>query len=114
MKFGSLLCLATGTFDWMKENTYYFFGPISMVRFLATATGAVTAGLLSMPFDTVRSRLHTMRPLPNGQLPYLGFFDCFMKIWKYECSFEKQSNFCAFYSGGQAYFGRLFVIGLFS
>lgn len=36
------------------------------------------------------------------------------KILKYECSSDKQANFCAFYTGGQAYFARLFVIALAS
>lgn len=50
---------AAGAYDWMKENTYYFFGPISAVRILATTAGVATAMALSMPFDTVRTRLHT-------------------------------------------------------
>ena len=77
LKLGGLVAVSTGVFDWLKENTYYFTGPISLVRILATAGGVVTAGLLSMPFDTVRNRLHTMRPLPNGQMPYEGTLDCF-------------------------------------
>lgn len=114
LKLAGLVAVSTGVYDWLKENTYYFTGPISLVRILATAGGVATAGLLSMPFDTVRTRLHTMRPLPNGQMPYDNTFDCFMKIVKYECSFKKQSNYAAFYSGGQAYFARLFAIAMIS
>ena len=114
LKLAGLVAVSTGVYDWLKENTYYFTGPVSLVRILATAGGVATAGLLSMPFDTIRTRLHTMRPLPNGQLPYDGTLDCLLKIWKYECSFSKQSNLAAFYSGGQAYFARLFVIAMLS
>ena len=94
----------------MKENTYYFFGPILLVRLVATTAGVATAMALSMPFDTVRTRLHTMRPLPNGQMPYSGTLDCLGKILKYECCWEKYNNFGSFYTGGQAYFARLWVI----
>ena len=55
---------------------------------------------LSMPFDTIRTRLHTMRPLPNGVMPYTGTLDCLCKIIKYECCPDKQANFGAFYTGG--------------
>ena len=59
------------------------------MRFSATLAGVFTAFALSMPFDTVKTRLHTMRPLPNGKLPYTGTMDCFMKIIKYECDKHK-------------------------
>lgn len=50
----------------MKENMFYYFGPITLNRIVGTAVGSGVAALLSMPFDTVATRLHTMRPLPNG------------------------------------------------
>jgi len=60
----------TSIFDLIKENTYYFLGPSMFNRLIATA-GAVTVGtIFSMPFDMVRVRLQTMRPLPNGLYPY--------------------------------------------
>ena len=55
-----------------------------------------------------------MRPLPNGVYPYYGTVDCFAKILKYECCQHKQANFGAFYTGGQAYFVRLYAIALAS
>jgi hypothetical protein len=100
LKIAGILGLATGAYDWVKENTYYFFGPITMVRILATTAGVATATALSMPFDTIRNRLHTMRPLPNGKMPYNGTLDCFNKIVKYECNFLKYNNFGSFYTGG--------------
>lgn len=53
-----------------------------------------------MPFDTIKTRLHTMRPLPNGVLPYKGTWDCLMKIVKHECDKHKYANYGAFYTGG--------------
>jgi dTDP-D-glucose 4,6-dehydratase len=67
-------------YDWIKENSWYWFGPISMNRILGTTVGVAVAGTLSMPFDTVRTRMHTMRPLPNGRMPYDNSVDCFRKI----------------------------------
>lgn len=75
-----MVSIASGCYDWIKENSWYFFGPISMNRILGTTVGVAAAGALSMPFDTVRTRMHTMRPLPNGRLPYDSSFDCFRKI----------------------------------
>jgi len=114
LRIAGLISAASGTYDWLKENTYYFFGPILLTRLVATTGGVAAAMALSMPFDTVRTRLHTMRPLPNGELPYHGTFDAFGKILKYECCWEKYNNFGSFYTGGQAYFARLWVIAFAS
>lgn len=114
LKLGGMVSVASGTFDWMKENSYYFFGPVSLNRLLATGVGTATAMVLSMPFDTIRTRLHTMRPLPNGVYPYNGTLDAMHKIVKYECSGAKQANYGAFLTGGQAYFVRLYLVALLS
>jgi len=114
LKLAGLVSVASGTYDWFKENSYYFFGPVSLNRLVGTGIGVATAMVLSMPFDAVRTRLHTMRPLPNGQYPYNGFLDCFMKMIRYECQPKKFSNFGTFYTGGQAYFARLYGIALVS
>lgn len=65
LKFSALVA-GGGVYDWVKENMYYFFGPVSFNRIVGTAAGVGTAVALSMPFDTVATRMHTMRPLPNG------------------------------------------------
>lgn len=114
MKLSGIVCCAAGVNDWLKENTYYFFGPISLTRIVGTTGGVAAAQILSQPFDMIKTRLHTMRPLPNGVYPYRDTIDCFIKICKYECSFKKQSNLCAFYSGGQHYFLRLWTIAFAS
>jgi hypothetical protein len=65
LKFGALVSGA-GVYDYVKENMFYFFGPIHLNRLIGTAAGVATAMLLSMPFDAVATRMHTMRPLPTG------------------------------------------------
>lgn len=89
LKLAGMVSVASGCYDWMKENMFYFFGPISMNRIVGTTVGVAAATALSMPFDAVATRLQTMRPLPNGAMPYNGTADCFIKIIKFECSFEK-------------------------
>jgi dicarboxylate transporter 10 len=92
LKLAAICSSMTSLFDWCKENSYYFFGPHWINRLWATAV-AVTAGtVVSMPFDMIRTRLHTMRPLPNGKMPYDHTFDCFFKIFRYECNAKYGSN----------------------
>jgi len=105
---------ATGAYDYMKENMFYFFGPIPANRYVATTAGVATAMVLSMPFDTIRTRLHTMRPLPNGKMPYNDALDCYLKMIKFEAQQKNHSNLGCFYTGGQPYFARLWVIAIMS
>lgn len=112
LKFAGLVSVGSGCYDWVKENLFYFFGPISALRLIGTAAGVAAAMAVSMPFDAVATRLHTMRPLPNGELPYNNTLDCMGKMMKYECSFDHYSNLGAFYSGGQAYFARYYLIAI--
>lgn len=114
LKISGILMCAAGINDWLKENTYYIFGPIPLTRIVGTTGGVAAAGVLSMPFDTIKTRMHTMRPLPNGMYPYTNSVDCCAKILKFECSRAKQGNLCSFYTGGQAYFTRLWVIAMAS
>ena len=114
LKLAGIVSLASGIMDFMKENTYFFFGPMPLTRLVGVTAGCATAMTLSMPFDAIRTRLHTMRPLPNGELPYSGTMDCFNKMIKYEARWDKQSNYGVFYTGGQSYFVRLFLISWLS
>lgn len=110
LKIGTMISSMTHVNDWCKENSYFFLGPHFINRLWATA-GAVGAGtLVSMPFDTIRMRLSTMRPLPNGKMPYENMMDCAIKIAKYESSLDKNSNGQSLYSGFYAYYARWFVI----
>jgi len=110
LKYMGLISLASGFNDWMKEQSYYFLGPIMATRIAGTALGVVVATAISMPFDTLRTRMHTMRPLPNGEMPYKDTLDCFTKIVRHECNFDKHNNFGSFYTGCQPYFLRLLLI----
>lgn len=79
-KIAALCSSMTSVFDWIKENLYFFLGPSAINRFLATAVAVSIGTLVSMPFDLVRLRLHTMRPLPNGVFPYANTLDCLAKV----------------------------------
>lgn len=100
----------TGIYDLCKENSYFFFGPHWINRLWSTAVACLVGTLASMPFDMIRVRLHTMRPLPNGTYPYNGMLDCFQKIFRYECNSKYFGNFQSFYAGLEAYYLRLFLV----
>lgn len=110
LKLATICSSMTSIYDLCKENSYYFFGPHWINRFWATAVAVTMGTAVSMPFDMIRTRLHTMRALPNGEMPYSGFVDCFTKIAKYECNTKYGSNFQSFYAGLEAYWIRLFLI----
>lgn len=63
-----------------------------------------------MPFDYIRVKLYTQRPLPNGVWPYKGFTDCLSKTMQYEANTKNHGNFQCFYAGFMPYYARLFVI----
>jgi solute carrier family 25 (adenine nucleotide translocator) protein 4/5/6/31 len=52
----------------------------SSSKFAAAQTSAITAGLASHPFDTVRRRLQMQSEKPVDQWVYKGTMDCFNKI----------------------------------
>lgn len=80
LKLGLLCSSMAGMFDLCKENSYFFFGPHWINRIWSTVVACLVGTLVSMPFDNIRTRLHTMRPLPNGVLPYNGTLDCLQKV----------------------------------
>lgn len=110
LKLGALCASMTCVYDWCKENSYFFLGPSWINRFWATATVVAIGTAVSMPFDTIRTRMHTMRPLPAGMLPYDSSYDCFKKMLKYEGNPRWHGNLGCFFTGGQAYGIRLFAI----
>jgi Mitochondrial carrier protein len=109
-KLAAICSSMTSIFDWCKENSYYFFGPHWINRFWATAVAVTVGTVTSMPFDMIRTRLHTMRALPTGEMPYTNTFDCLAKIVRYECNTKYGSNLQSFYAGLEAYWLRLFLI----
>jgi solute carrier family 25 oxoglutarate transporter 11 len=110
LKLAMLCTTMSGFYDLCKENSYYFFGPHWINRLWSTVIACLVGTLASMPFDHIRTRMHTMRPLPNGVMPYANSFDCLQKILRYECNSKYSSNFQSFYAGLEAYFLRLFLI----
>lgn len=109
-KLAALCASMTCVYDWCKENSYYFLGPHWMNRLWATGVAVGLGTAVSMPFDTVRTRMHTMRPLPNGEMPYTSSFDCAKKMIFYEGAVRWSGNMGCFFTGGTAYGGRLFLI----
>jgi hypothetical protein len=83
-------------------------------RIVATLVASLVASTISMPFDTLRMRLYTQRPLPNGKWPYEGSLDCLSKIIKYEANIKNNGNLQCLYPGFLPYFGRFFLIALVS
>lgn len=114
LKLGAICSSMTLIYDLCKENSYFFFGPHWINRFWSTAIAATVGTVVSMPFDMIRTRLHTMRPLPTGQMPYKNTLDCLEKIIRYECNTKYSSNLQSLYAGLEAYWLRLFLICYFS
>jgi hypothetical protein len=110
LKLAALCASMTNSYDWCKENSYYFLGPSWINRFWATGVAAGLGTAFALPFDAIRQRMHTMRPLPDGRMPYKNSFDCMNKMLHYEGNYKHQSNLNTFYAGGQAFAVRLFAI----
>lgn len=79
IKIGALCASMTNVYDWCKENSYFFLGPSWINRFWATAAATGCGVLFSLPADAIRTRMHTMRPLPDGRMPYKNSMDCLIK-----------------------------------
>ena len=80
LKLAMICSSMSGIYDLCKENSYYFLGPHWINRLWSTVVACLVGTLASLPFDQVRTRLHTMRPLPNGVYPYNGTLDCLTKV----------------------------------
>ena len=51
LKLAMLCSSMTGIYDYVKESSYYFFGPHWMNRIGGTAVACLVGTLASMPFD---------------------------------------------------------------
>ena len=96
---GVSLCSMSYIYDQFKELLYFWFGPTQWLRPLALFPTAFFGTAMYLPFDNCKVRLHTMRALPTGEMPYNGLLDCASKIIKYECQINKLSNIFAFHNG---------------
>jgi len=110
LKLGTLACSMSHIFDLCKENSYFFFGPCWVNRLWSCVVATLIGATVSLPFDMIKLRLHVMRSLPDGRLPYSGTVDCLIKILKYECNHEKGANMASLLAGGYMYWARLFGI----
>lgn len=61
LKLGAICASMTSIFDLCKENSYYFLGPHWFNRLWSTIIATTIGTAVSMPFDMIRTRLHTMR-----------------------------------------------------
>lgn len=109
-RLAAICASMTNAYDWCKENSYFFLGPSWINRFWSTAVAAGLGTVTALPFDAIRVRMHTMRPLPDGRLPYWSSYDCAKKMLNYEGSAKYSSNFNCFFAGGQAFYFRLYAI----
>ena len=75
-----LNCSMSSVYDFLKEYLYYFFGPPAWLRPLCLLPTAAVGAAAFLPFDNIKVRMHNMRALPNGQMPYTGFRDALMKV----------------------------------
>ena len=110
LRIGAICASMTNVYDWCKENSYFFLGPSWINRLWATGAACAVGTVASMPFDAVRVRMQTMRPLPDGQMPYKNSWDCAIKMYTYEGRMKYHSNYGCFFAGGQAYGARMFLI----
>lgn len=59
LKIAMLLSSMTTVYDFMKENCYFWLGPSWINRFVSTLVASLLGFATSMPFDTIRVRMHT-------------------------------------------------------
>lgn len=81
ISFGALNASMSSFYDYLKEYLYYFFGPPKWLRPLVLLPTAALGAACYLPFDNIKVRMHTMRALPNGQLPYEGVVDALSKVY---------------------------------
>lgn len=86
-------------YDYLKEYWYYFFGPPVWLRPTVLLPVSALGTFLYLPFDNLKVRLHTMTKLPNGQFPYAGLKDAFIKAFDYECAVSQHSSILALHTG---------------
>jgi hypothetical protein len=111
--FGALNASMSGIYDYLKEYLYYFFGPPKWLRPLVLIPTAAIGAAAYLPFDNIKVRLHTMRALPNGQLPYLGVRDGLGKVLSFEGNSFSYSSAVCLLSGYVPTYVRLYFTLLF-
>lgn len=106
---GMLHASMSSVYDWLKEYCYWFAGPTDWLRAVCLAPTALLGLALFMPFDNMKTRYHTMTPLPNGELPYRFLPIDMFRIGAYEGNKKKYSGANLWFSGGLPAFLKLFT-----
>lgn len=107
--YGILNSSMSSFYDYLKEYAYWIFGAAEYLRPMILLPTVFLGVCLYLPFDNVKVRFHTMTPLPNGEMPYKGFFQSCTAILKYEADVQKYSSPISFLTGGVPAFWRLFI-----
>jgi hypothetical protein len=110
LKYGVPLAVVTPIYDWLKEQSWYIYGPMEIWRILSCVGASIVAVAAGHPFDNLRIRMHTMRNLPDGRAPYADSLDAFWKCYRYEGNIRHNSNLMSIYAGSYAAFLRMFLI----
>jgi hypothetical protein len=74
----------TAPFDYFHEGLYLRFGDYGFVRPLAIFLAALTASVITLPFDNARTRImNAHEDKSRNKLNYQGIFDVFRKSMLY-------------------------------
>jgi len=50
------------------------------IVFSASAVAGLSASMMSLPFDNIKTKLQKMKADSTGKNPYSGVLDCFRKV----------------------------------
>jgi len=84
------------TYDQAKQAIAPYMAPGFWHNFASSSIAGVSASVLSLPFDFVKTRLQKQVPGPDGKLPYSSFFDCGIKSIRSEGLFSVYKGFFVF------------------
>jgi len=88
------------TYDYFKDYFEPYFGNGQANRFFCGFLSGWVAATMSLPCDFIKTRIQKQRRLPDGTLPYNGFFDACIKVARTE-------GLLAFYRGYTTYIIRI-------
>jgi len=84
------------TYDQAKYALAPYMPPGFWHNFASSTLAGGMASVLALPFDFVKTRLQKQQPLPDGRMPYSGFFDCGLKSIRSEGFFSLYKGFWVF------------------
>lgn len=90
------------TYDEAKERLTRSWGKGNdkLIMFSASMISAVASSCASLPFDNIKTKLQKMKRLPDGTMPYTGFFDCVAKT-------ASREGVLGFWAGLPTYYFRV-------